>query len=59
MKGKTFTTALVLAALALVLIPGLVVRRTVVSVSRIGMSLEEPNLLVVASTSIRKPVSHD
>ena len=41
MKWKTFATALALAALALVLIPGLVARRTVVSVSRISVSLEE------------------
>ena len=45
MKGTTFTTALALAALALVLVLGLVARRTVVSVSRIGMSLEELDLL--------------
>ena len=45
MKGKTCTTALALAALALVLVLGLVARRTVVSVSRIGMSLEELDLL--------------
>ena len=45
MKGKIFATALALAALALVLIPGLVAQRTVVLVSRIGMSLEELNLL--------------
>ena len=45
MKGTTFTTALALAALALVLVLGLVARRTVVLVSRIGMSLEELDLL--------------
>ena len=45
MKGKTCTTALALAALALVLVLGLVARRTVVLVSRIGMSLEELDLL--------------
>ena len=45
MKGKTFAIALALAALALVLIPGLA-RRTIVLVSRIGMSLEELDLLV-------------
>ena len=43
-KGKTFATAFALAALALVLIPVLVVQRTVVSVSGIGMSLEELDL---------------
>ena len=45
MKGKTFVTACALAALALVLIPRLVARRTIVTVSRIGMGLEELDLL--------------
>ena len=43
MKGKTFTAALALATLALLL--GFGVRRTVVSVSCIGMSLEKLDLL--------------
>ena len=45
MKGKIFTTALALAALALVLVLGLLAGRTVVSVSRISMSLKQLNLL--------------
>ena len=49
MKGKTFATALALAALALVLILGLVARRTVMSVSRINMSLKELDLLASPS----------
>ena len=44
MKGKTFTTALALAALALGML-GLLARRTVVSVSRISMSLKELDLV--------------
>ena len=40
MKGKTFTTALALAALALGIL-GLLARRTVVSVSRIGVRLKQ------------------
>ena len=45
MKGKTFTTALALAALALVLVLGHLAGQTVVSVSRIGMSLKQLDLL--------------
>ena len=45
-KGKTFTTALALAALALaLLVLGPPARRTVVSVSRIDLSPEELDLL--------------
>ena len=44
MEGKTFTTALALAALAVGML-GLLARRTVGSVSRIGMSLKELDLL--------------
>ena len=50
-KGKTFTTALTLAVLAL-LVLGPLARRTVVSVSCIGMSLKELDLL--ASVHRRK-----
>ena len=44
MKGKTLTTALALAAHALGML-GLLAQRTVVSVSRIGMSMKQLNLL--------------
>ena len=63
MKGRTFTTALALAALALGML-GLLARRTVVSVSRISMNLKQPicfqvSLATLASTGVRKRVSHD
>ena len=45
MKGKTFATALALALAALVLVLGLVARRTIVSVGRIGMILKQLDLL--------------
>ena len=44
MKGKTFTAALALEALALGMLE-LLARRTVVAVSRISMSLDELDLL--------------
>ena len=44
MRGKAFATALALAALALGML-GLLARRTIVPVSRIGISLKQLDLL--------------
>ena len=47
MKGKTFTTVLAVAAVAIaLLVLGTPAQRTVVSASRIGMGVEELDLLV-------------